>query len=140
MYINIKNKSEYSEEFLDFLKKRMIRIGLSYLSKNDSKLIKMSDYLRNNIFTGIRKPKADQIIISGLSNIKFREFKDNIIISIDETVNVPQNDQYKLIDICNLINSGNIEVNPFPIFTYVFDYVKNNLKDIYNDYWYGMPL
>lgn len=139
MYINIKNDDEYTDDFLNFLKKRMILIGLEYLKNHRKKLLLTNQYLNNNVFKGIRKPSSEQIIIQGLNNIIFKKYYNKIIISIDNVIDVPQCNYINLFNICRLIDQGNIELQPFPIFTYIFDYAKNNIKRIYVDYSYGLP-
>jgi len=98
-------------------------LGLDYLNSKKYKLVKTNQYLRKYIFTGIRKPTAEQIIVSGLNNFTFKRSNSKLVIAINESLKVPQVDTMLLSTACQLIDYGNIEMTPFPIFTYVFDYV-----------------
>ena len=140
MYINVQDKKEYTQDFINYLNKRMVLKGMEYLNQKRAKLASVNNYLKQIVFTGIRKPTAEQIVISGLNNFMFRKVGGKLIISINESVKVPQNDSFLLSSICQLIDQGNLEITPFPVFTYVLNYVLNNLSQIYLEYVLGIPM
>ena len=138
MYISIQDKQEYTPSFLKYLNKRMIITGLSYMNQKRSKLIPVNNYLKRYVFTGVRKPTAEQIIGAGLNNLQFKKSNSQVIIQINESIKVPQDRTVLLETACRLIDQGNLELNPFPIFTYVFKYVQDNLLQLYEDYSFGV--
>ena len=101
----------------------MIIIGLSYMNQKRSKLIPVNNYLQRYLFTGVRKPTAEQIIVAGLNNLQFKKSNSQVIIQINESIKVPQDRTVLLETACRLIDQGNLELNPFPVFTHVFKYV-----------------
>lgn len=138
MYIKLEDRKEYTNEFLSYLKKRMIIFGMDYLNKNKMKLLPISNYLKEKIFTGKRKFTAEQIILQGLNNIEFKRINDYILVQINPNVNVPQFDKFKLISICKLIDQGNVEITPFPVFTETFKYVEENQSILYSSFSLGI--
>ena len=139
MYITIDSNQKYTNDFLNYVKNRMFILGMNYLNEHRQKLTAVTEYLQSNLFTGVRKPTAEQIIVSGLKNIIYKRISDKIIFSIDEVRRVPQNDEFQLSTMCQLIDQGNLELQPFQIFTYVFQYVLMNMSSIYSDYTFGVP-
>jgi len=67
----------------------MVLKGMEYLNQKRAKLASVNNYLKQIVFTGIRKPTAEQIVISGLNNFMFRKVGGKLIISINESVKVP---------------------------------------------------
>lgn len=139
MYITLQDMHEYTPVFLNYLKKRMYILGLDYLNKNRGKLVKVDTYLRETVFQGKRKSGAYQIILQGLRNFTIQKASSKVIISINDSVKTQYNDVYTLASICQLIDQGNLELNPFPIFTYVFEYVEERITQIYVEYTFGVP-
>lgn len=140
MYISIEDKKEYTQDFLKYLNKRMLTLGLTYMNQKRSKLIPVNNYLKESVFTGVRRPTAQQIIVAGLNNFQFKRTNSKLIIQINPSIKVPQVNSMLLETACKIIDQGNLELTPFPIFTYVFNYVKDNLLDIYSDYTFGVVM
>lgn len=44
----------------------------------------------------------------------------------------------KSVDIINLVNFGNMSVQPYPIFTQMFDYFNTNLSYLYNQFTFNI--
>ena len=57
-----------------------------------------------------------------------------IIIEINPMIKVPYFDNIPLVDVCKLINYGNSELNPYPIFSQAFLETKKNLRNLYKIY------
>ena len=66
-------------------------------------------------------------------NIIVLRFGNNITIKINEKVLLP-NTNVKLIELCKLINNGNLDLKAYPIFTEIFNDVKDNLEKYYSEY------
>ena len=137
MYITIDNI--YSEDFLKWLMKRMFFIGLDYVNSHKEQLKPLDEYLSKSI-QGKRKYSALNIIIAGLRNLTITHNKNQSIISINERTKLPLSNKILLYTVCKLINYGSLDLKPFPVFTYVFDYVANNIIKLYNEYELGVVL
>ena len=136
MYITIDNTLEFTDDFLRWLIRRMFVIGLDYVSNHKQKLLPIDSYLKT--FFDKRKYTAQEIIVAGLKNMTISHNQKQSIISINNNTKVPRTDKVLLHKVCQLINYGNMELRPFPIFTYVFEYVSNNINDLYNEYLSGI--
>ena len=137
MQLQINNKKQYTDDFFRWLLQRIFIVGCIYLNENKNRLIKIDSYLEN-VISGKRKYKAADIILSGLRNLQVFHNKQKIIISINKRVKLPRNDAFLLSTVCQLINYGNLELKQFPIFTYIFNYIKDNIDDLYGDYSMGV--
>lgn len=140
MYITLQDMHEYTPEFLNYLKKRMYILGLSYLNSNRNKLQRIDEYLRETVYKGERKSVAYQIILQGLKNFTIKKASSKVIISINDSIKTQYSDVYTLSGLCQLIDQGNLELNPFPIFTYIFEYVREKITQIYVEYTFGVPV
>lgn len=140
MYITLEDRQEYTTDFLNYLKKRMLIVGLEYVGQKRQKLIKTDQYLSTYLFKGTRKVNSYQIILSGLKNITFKKANSKVIISINESIKIPYSTTTSLSALCQLIDQGNLELNPFPVFTHVFKYAKEKITDVYSQYTFGVPL
>ena len=136
MYIKIGKTEDITDDFLSFLGNRMFNMGFSELQSNRSRLKRFDDYF-DTIFVGPRKIKAYDIIVSGLKNLVVEKTNDSIHIFINRNVKVPLTRDLTLYVMCMLIDKGNIELEPFPIFTKLFEYVDDNIDGILAEYSYG---
>lgn len=136
MYITIDNTFEFTDDFLKWLIRRMFIIGLQYVANHKQKLLPIDSYLKT--FFDKRKYTAQEIIVAGLRNLTISHNQKQSRISINNNTKVPRTDKILLHNVCQLINYGNMELRPFPVFTYVFEYVANNISDLYNEYLSGI--
>ena len=137
MYISLKKQKNLTDDFLKFLINRIFVVGLKYIKDKENKLSPLDEKLKL-YFPEIKQKKAKQIIIIGLKNLIVRKTENEILISINETTKIPMNTKYLLKDVCQFIDKGNIDTQPFGIFTYVFNYVCENFNKLYEEYSYGV--
>jgi hypothetical protein len=87
------------------------------------KLLAFDDYLNSTEGINI---KAINILSIATDNIKHIELDGSIVIYINDKVLIKGTDK-RLIDICRLINYGNLLVQGYPIFTKTFNHFSNNI-------------
>lgn len=78
-------------------------------------------------------PSAYEILLAGLKNLRVLNCHNHYIIEINPNEIAPKT-RAKLIDICNLINYGNLEMPGYPIFENTFNEVLIHLPDLYKQY------
>ena len=78
-------------------------------------------------------PTAEEILISGVKNLRVLNCNNTYIVEINPNEIAPKTNA-KLIDICSLINYGNLDQNPYPIFEEAFADVASRLTDLYQEY------
>ena len=137
MYIQIDKIEEIPDDFLVWLKDRIYIEGMSYLNQNKQRL-KAFDRYFDQIFVSPRKITAVNTIVSGLKNIVIEKVQGGIHIYINRNVKIPMTRNITLHSLCMLIDQGNVELQPFPIFTYVTNKVKDNLVSLFTQYVYGV--
>lgn len=137
MYIKIDNVDDIPVDLLDQLKHRIFIDGMSYVSQNRHKLPVFDEYF-DQIFISPRKIRAYDIIVSGLRNVIIEKTQGGIHIVIDRNVKIPMTRNITLYSVCMLIDQGNLELKPFPVFSTVFDNIKNNFENIITQYYYGV--
>lgn len=76
---------------------------------------------------------AYEICLMALYNIVVLKYDSSYVLKIDETQKIPQTN-IKIIEICKLINNGNIMLKAYPIFTDVFKYVQTHVENYYAEY------
>lgn len=126
--------NKYTDEFFYFVKNKIKsyfyqRINMKRLEPFEvfiNETPKYKSLLKKYI-------SAFDICISAIYNIVIVRYGENIVLKIDENAIVP-NTNIKLINLCKLINEGNLVLKAYPIFTEIFDYVKDNIEKIYAEY------
>lgn len=78
-------------------------------------------------------PSAYEVLIAGIKNLRVLDCANHYIIEINPNEIAPKT-RAKLIDICNLINYGNLEMPAYPIFEDTFNEVLINLPNLYEKY------
>lgn len=127
-------EDKYTEDFFEFVKIKMRDYFYAHL--NSKKLEPFDIFINENPkYQSIFKKhiSAYDICVATLYNISVLRFGENIVLKIDENAVIP-NTNRKLIELCKLINEGNLVLKAYPIFTEIFDYVKNNIEEIYIEY------
>lgn len=90
----------------------------AYLTNSD--IILYNDLKQRPIFT-------DDILIGSAYNLIVVKRGVDYVIKIDDNVKIPHTNT-KFIDIVKLINYGNTELKPYPIYTEMMDYFANNIN------------
>lgn len=133
----IDNNHKYTDEFLDFLIQK-IRDKFT----KDVKIEKLEPFeiYINELprYKSIFKKymPAYEICLMALYNIVVIKYDSSYVLKIDETQKIPQTN-IKIIEICKLINNGNIMLKAYPIFTDVFKYVQTHVENYYAEYVLG---
>ena len=78
----------------------------------------------------------DKILLDSISNLEYKKIGNDYEISINPNV-ICSNIPAKLIDICALINYGNLSISPYPIFDIVFERLGEMISDLYIEYTLG---
>lgn len=102
------------------------------------KLKKFDSYLDINIFTGKRKYTALQVLMIGFSNMKINHGGNVSSIEIDPAAVMPFYPKYKIVDLCSLIDKGNLELSGTNILTELYEYIVNNISSLRMNYEAGL--
>ena len=78
----------------------------------------------------------DKILLDSISNLEYKKIGNDYEISINPNV-ICSNIPAKLIDICALINYGNLSISPYPIFDILFERLGEMISDLYIEYTLG---
>ena len=110
------------------------------ISQIDNKRIHIfNDIVNDNqIFNEVNpniKVKFDvrKAIILALNSMRYRRIKNVYIIDIGNNILFPHY-QVKLDTVCRLLNYGNTQIKGYPIFSQVFNDIRKNLKQYYQEY------
>lgn len=130
--MNIIIPSETGTEFVSFINSSIYQ----YLQDNLDK-----DRLQNaqtfvdtvNMYRSIYVPKIDVYSVCLYPVLKIDTYSSYTQVSLDTNALV-YGTLIKSIDIINLVNFGNIGVQPYPIFTNMFSYFNSNLLNIYDQF------
>ena len=102
---------------------------------NLKKLIRADRYLSEEVTKGNkRRIRAYETVVRGFNNLHCVNTSKTVVIEINPIVKVPYYDNVSLESVCKLINSGNSDLNPYPIFTDVFTKVVKNINKLYKLY------
>lgn len=77
-----------------------------------------------------------EICNSALYNIKILSTKNSHTLTIDDKAILPGT-SIKVLEICTLINDGNLILKAYPIFTKSFHYIQSNVERLYAEYVLG---
>ena len=105
---------------------------------NDNQLIRFDSYINNNLKIRFidkfpRLLKSRDILITAVQTLYYVKQGNDYIIKINPNNFIP-NTYAKFIDIVSLIDKGNIDIPPYPIFTDAMEYFADNLQMYYNLY------
>ena len=75
----------------------------------------------------------DNILITGIKNLSVKGNKNSYEISINSNIISP-GVPAKLIDVCALVNYGNLSLNPYPIFDIVMEKLGEQVPSLYDEY------
>lgn len=131
--MNLVINNELEEDITDFCNWLIKDIQSSFKGFIDAnQLIRFDDIINNSIeFKQLpRYINPIEIIIGSMYNLRLAVNNSVYTIEIDPNINIP--DTYtKFIDIARLVNFGNLTVNPYPIFTEIFQFYADNLNDYF---------
>ena len=133
LIINNKN-NKYEKDFFNWIIK-LIQLKLIF-NTNFKKLNYIENYINNNsLYKTIFKNylSVKDIVMITANNYKYYSYNDDIIICIDSNISI-YNTTAKLIDVCKLINYGNLHIKGYPIFSQIIQEIKANLDEYYEQY------
>ena len=116
----------------------MPEIHLNFFKNIDIDRLKLwNSYFENQYDWGpaLNPPgSALDILIQGINSLKVKNSQNSsYTISIDSNKNIPGTTA-KLYDLCSLINYGNLEVPPYPIFEDTFKQVGIIIPLLFEEY------
>lgn len=117
-------KREYEYSFVNAIKRKIIRD--IKLSINHAKLVQIDKYFSEVLLLDY---SARDIINFSLKHIIIVIYEDKYELKIDN--NIYYKDNVKLIDLVKLINFGNLELRPYPIYTKEFNKITDNIDNLY---------
>lgn len=123
---------KYGLKFVLYIIKKLQKYIIGNI--NVKKLIFIEAYINLMYTSQLRKYiSAKDVIISGAMNITYTIYPHKFVIEIDSNQILYGTDA-KLCDMCKLINYGVLGVSAYPIFTESFDYFKENLNVLFEQY------
>lgn len=127
MTLIVENK-DINTYFIKYLKRRLL--GHISLILNIKKLVPFDEYFNSDefkILSGGIKVSAKKVIVLGMSNLTHRRYETTTHIFINPNIYYTGTN-IKLVDLCNLINFGNMSIDGYPIFTETFNHFSRNIK------------
>lgn len=79
---------------------------------------------------------AAKIIDLGIKNLIIQNMGNTYQLQIDPNIVIPKTSA-KLYDICALINYGNVEIPPYPIFDNTMNKLAQFIPSLYDEYGFG---
>lgn len=126
------------EGFIQFLKKRML--GYIAMNLNTDKLKTFDEYFSSDAFKSVYGDViVHPVVIFKLSilNLKVVHYPKYATLMIDDKIMYP-NTQIRLIDLCKLLNYGNLSVEAYPIISDTFRHFSTHLISYVNKYELGI--
>lgn len=135
--ITTKNKEYLDLKFLMALKRFLLALALIYVRDNNQRVRALNKYIKENVLNQKRTFSCTQLIIMGLNNLQIKLTGEGAIMEINPTAIVPYY-TIKITDMCSFIDSGNLDIRGLHIFTYLFEYVKENMPRLRQMYEVGV--
>lgn len=125
----------YDEDLKPFIKEKIIPAASQIIySIADVKYLKPFDnYIKAKYNKNI---SSKNIITLAISNLIIENYQDNYQITINPNIFVPGINA-KLYDLCALINYGNMELIPYPLFDKAMEKLGSFVPKLYDEYKYG---
>lgn len=135
----IKSEKEFytDKQFLLAIKRLLPKLALEYLSTKKKRAKALDKYLKENVLDKKHTFSCKQLVIMGLNNIQVISATNMAILQINPSALVPYY-IIKITDICSFIDSGNLDVQGLHIFTYLFEYIKDNIETLRQMYESGV--
>ena len=133
----VENRADVPDEYpyLQYVVKKLQQ--LIFKSIISDKLIQFNKYFNDNkeIFSeNGRILDAKTIILTGANNFKIATYPLHYVIEMDKNQKMPNFTTFKVYDLCSLINDGNLELKPYPIFTDCIKYINTHINNMYEVY------
>lgn len=134
MTITVPKENDYDVDFVNWL----IEYTKTYIisSLDEQKLKRIDSYIKENkVFQSIFKKtiSSKDAIFIALNNLKFTEYPNRFVISINPNSVIPGT-QIKVLNVSKLINFGTLSILGYPIFVKNFKYIEDNLETLYEKY------
>lgn len=121
------NNADFIQYLIYILKSKIKSIYPYYYNDTLNNLLL---FITNNRYS------LQKIVNISINNIVTYRYNDSSIITIDNNTVLPNTD-FKLIDICKLINYGSLDISGTMIYTKSFKYIDDNINDLYRQFSYG---
>ena len=133
LYIKKEQFSHLDIDIIDFIMPEIYRFF--YLNLNPDLLKNWDKYLnfKYNWYGEDNKNNILDILMQGINNLKIYSLDEEYIISINPN-QVVSGTTAKLYDLCSLINYGNLEMPPYPIFKKSFEQASAVIDILLKDY------
>ena len=135
MVLTIERNKYIDDEFIAWLIDK-IRYEIC-TTINENKLDIFNEYVKeNNLFQPVNnnsKFDIKQAIILSLNTLTYRKTNNVYIIEVGKNKLFPG---YKvnLETVCKILDSGNTEIKGYPIFSKLFNNIKSNIVEYYEQY------
>ena len=137
MTLLIDHKYDYPS-FIAFLKRRLMGYVAQHV--NRGKLMVLDEYFKSDSFLelyGTNNVSAYTVIRLSLTNLTYTHFPSYAILSVNDKVLYPGTN-IRLVDLCKIINYGNLSVEAYPIVTDTFRHFSTHIKQYVNKYEMGV--
>ena len=118
-----------------------IYLCLAYdLNHNKFQTYKWDMYLKEH-YKEIPNPNTRNILFQGISSLQCKSYNNYYLIQMDPNQIIPGTSD-KLYDVCEMINSGTLDVSPYPIFNKIFKCFSNinTLQKMFDSFLYDLGL
>lgn len=127
--IRIENNKYISYPFVNYVKSELSKLIKSSINKSQTKNLDL--YFSKLFEDKSVKYNTRQLIEMGANNLVIVPFPQYYLIEINNNIKIPLTD-YKLIDVCKLINDGNVELKGISIFDNCILFMTNNIDFFYH--------
>ena len=130
-------REQYTDDdkFIEALKRRFV---IEFMGKVDQRRLEVfQDYLIQQ-FQFKNKINLTKICINSLKRSIIVKDRENYTLQIDPNEKIEN--MVNTSTIISLINSGTLEIDPYPIFTEVQTKIMNNIDKIYSLYQMGFSI
>ena len=127
MTLIVDNK-DINLHFIKFIKRKMLE-HIS-LILNFKKLTPFDEYFKSEEFNKLSnnvRVSSKKVIVLGMTNLIHKRYETNTHIFINPNILFPGTD-IKLVDLCKIINYGNMSIEGYPIFTDTFEHFSKNIN------------
>ena len=113
--------------FIKYLKKRMLRHLATLL--NIKKLERYDEYFNSKEFNHDDNThiSSRKVLLLGMTNLSHKRYENSTHIFIDPNINYPETN-FKVVDLCKVINFGTMSIDGYPIITETFEHFSKNIK------------
>ena len=128
--------NELPEPFLEWIFYQLK--SYIYCNVDVSKLEAFSDVVNNKQLYRNRYNVEDDFdikdaILISLNDFRFRRVNEGYIFYLNTDLPFPTHIA-EVEEVCQLLNYGSLDVQPYPIFSRAFKYINTNLTELYNQY------